>query len=362
MNNLIKTLLALGLLVIYNPKKEIDFSNFFHTTTKIIQEYNQEHIQENMKKEIIESLLANDMSTYQFVYLDSFNNIIKTEQEKDEELETLRKKMIITSIVKEWHDYSQEKINQDSIAKASINPKNSFDFNFNELEKTIYVFLEFERRYNLDWKTSTAHSLKESLCNHYPYGKLDEHGPFHIREKVAREYFKYVKQKFLKDSFASHILGDEFDAEKLKEPIYNSFFYLYFIDSKIKYSNSIEEALKKYNAGSKWKTEKADKYYSDLKKNMEILSKYDFYSRKNPEGFAFFYLMTLFPEFKIEATSIEKDLWNHNFYENEILWRKIYRIDKEGYYSILNNPERIEFFKKNYDMARDFVKKSKIKK
>jgi hypothetical protein len=335
-----------------NFKKEIKPSELFMSTFRIIDNY-----QDGIERKIVKHQLDNNMLSYKFISLDSLNSKKKEEKgirDENKELEQLRKKMIITSITKEWFDYNWINIREKNL---KTNPKNDSIFNFENIEYTINVLFNLKEKYNLNWKTATAHSLCESVFNQMPYGALDELGWFHLRIKTARNFFKYVRKKFKEDEDAKEILGKRFDKEKLKDPEYNSLFYLYLMDAHLKNSEKIDHALRKYNAGGHWKKEKIKKYSDKIEKILGILTTYENYSRKNPEGFAFFYLMTLFPEFKVEKITIKRDFWSENsIYGNETVWRSFYKINKKGYFNLINDKEKMDSFEKHYKVAREFVK------
>lgn len=363
MVNILKYIVALSLLFpTMDLKKDIKPERFFPATTKVIgiyREYGPEKYKEE-NKGVIRCFLDNNFMTYNYVTLDSLKNIIQ-EKEKTE-LDEERRRMIITTITKEWFDYTLEEISKGS---SKINPKNNFVFNLEELNKTIDVFFEFEERYGLDWKTTVAQGLTESRCNLLKYGALDEIGLFHVREKTAKDLFRYVKKRFSDDEYASVILGKEFDKEKLMDPEYNLFFYLVIMDGRLRESKTVEEALRKYNSGIYWQREERKNYSDVIMRNLNVLSIYEQYSKENPEGFALFYLMTLFPELRAENVRINENFWSsQDVYENESLWKTLYKINKNGYFDlvneVINDSNKEQDFKKHYETARDFVKRSTL--
>ncbi|MCX8194135.1 MAG: hypothetical protein N3G19_02110 [Candidatus Pacearchaeota archaeon] len=342
-----KILLFLGLIINLNLyKKENEFleniKDRFMTTTYISKLY------DGPKIELTKFHLTNGMLSYKAANLDSMNQI-------NSKITDLGKKMIITTIAKEWLYYLDLNIKE---GKIKNNPNNKLVFDFDKLDLTATTLFEFEKRYNIEWKSVAAHSLLESVFDQLPYGTLDEIGKFHIRTKIAEKYFNYVKKKFIEDDFAQEILGESFEAEKLKNPFYNTLFYIAFMDDKLRSSEKIEDALKKYNAGIFWNNEKFDFYPQKIKNIISLLYKYERYAIENPKGFAFFYLSTLFPEFKTKG-SVKNEFWLNQDYVWKFLYEK-YRYNKKIYYEFIYDTEKKSLFEKHYNIAKEFIDEAEL--
>ncbi len=183
--------------------------------------------------------------------------------------------------------------------------KNSFEFNLEKLEETLDSLIFFSLKDGADPRSIIPQSITESIANQLPYGLLDERGPFHIREKTAKDFFYSVKKRCSLEE--KEIIGEIFEKEKLMNLKYSWIFYSNFMSDQLAKQDSVQIGLRRYNGGSRIKGNTYDKLIEKMIKQTHF---YEAYSLVYPRQWGIEYISIMIPEFKFEKKiDVENSFW-----------------------------------------------------